>query len=261
MAAPFVSATAALPVEASGGATEEVAQTLIDTAADLGPEGWDPEFGHGLVSPLAAVRALAAPEAGKGPGSTQPAAERGDVPSPQELRLAFGSRGGTALLGQRRTVRVDVTDAADGRPVTDQRVLIRGHRGGKVVLRRWVRTDAHGQARATFRIRATTRFSLRSAATPSTAAARGERSIRWRAAPRVRSRHTARTAAVRVLDDRGQRVVFQRAEGTRWPRVAVRRLDDRGRAVVRGLPRGKVRAQITRAPGLVSVRTRPWRVR
>jgi serine protease len=259
MAAPFVSATAALAVDAARGDTADVVQAMIGTAADLGPDGRDDQFGHGLVSPSATLRAVSAADE-QPPASTQPAVERGESPARQRLRLTFTSRGGRALVGRHRAVRVHVADVADGSPVADQRVLLRGHRGGKVVLRRWVRTGAHGNAGATFRIRATTRFSLRSPETPSTAAARSERGIRWRAAPRVRSNHTDRRATVRVLDDRGQRVVFQRARGARWVRVAVRRLDGRGRAVVRRLPRGRVRARVTRAPGLVPVRTRPWRV-
>lgn len=256
MATPFVSATAALAVAASGSATGEVAKALTGTATDLGPSGWDQEFGHGLVSPVATVRAVSSSDEPTPTTEPEPAEEA----APQELRLTFGSRGGRALVGQRRAVMVRVTDVTDGSPVAGQRVVVVGRSRGQVVAQRWVETGADGRARAVFRIRATTRFSVRSPATPSTAAASNARTLTWRAAPRVRSRHVARRALVRVLDDRGQRVKFQRASGGRWVKVAVRSLDGRGRAVVRGLPRGRIRATVTRVPGLVPVRTRYWTV-
>lgn len=56
MASPFVAGVAALVLEQFPGLTpEEVRLRLTDTAKDLGPLGFDPDFGYGAVNPAAAV--------------------------------------------------------------------------------------------------------------------------------------------------------------------------------------------------------------
>jgi hypothetical protein len=61
MAAPFVSAAAALLRRAQPTLTAaDVRQRLVDTATDLGPSGFDPQYGAGLVDVVAA-QAVAAP--------------------------------------------------------------------------------------------------------------------------------------------------------------------------------------------------------
>ena len=56
MAAPFVAGVAALVVEEFPGMTPaQVRQRLTDTAKDLGPRGFDPDYGYGAVNPAAAV--------------------------------------------------------------------------------------------------------------------------------------------------------------------------------------------------------------
>ena len=58
LSAPFVSATVALVRARNPELTpDEVRRVLVDTAKDLGPDGWDPEFGHGMVDPAAAMAA------------------------------------------------------------------------------------------------------------------------------------------------------------------------------------------------------------
>lgn len=54
MAAPHLSAAAALLV-AKGCNAAEVRSRLVVTAVDLGPEGWDPQYGAGLVNPVDAL--------------------------------------------------------------------------------------------------------------------------------------------------------------------------------------------------------------
>jgi hypothetical protein len=59
LSAPFVSATLALlRARAPQMSPAELRQALISTAKDLGPDGWDPQFGHGLVNPIAALAAV-----------------------------------------------------------------------------------------------------------------------------------------------------------------------------------------------------------
>ena len=55
MAAPFVSGAAAVLLEATGVTGRELAARLRSSAIDLGPAGQDPEFGAGLVNPLAHI--------------------------------------------------------------------------------------------------------------------------------------------------------------------------------------------------------------
>jgi hypothetical protein len=59
LSAPFVSATLAmLRARAPQLSPAELRQALISTAKDLGPKGWDPQFGHGLLDPAAALAAV-----------------------------------------------------------------------------------------------------------------------------------------------------------------------------------------------------------
>lgn len=306
MAAPFVSATAALALDATDGAVTvtELELAITDTATDIGVTGWDPESGHGVVAPVAALdHLLAAPavrqpaEASPEPSATpapasapvedppaqtvpapeptpepgaEPAPEPGAEPAPpddpvsadpaeREIVATFTSTGGRVPAGARRTLSLTVSDAA-GAPVADHRVVVLARRGGGVVARRAAATGADGGATVAFLVPRTTRFVLRVPATDTTAAAAGDGSVTWRAFARVRVRHAGASATVRVLRPAGQRVRFERMTQSGWGRVAVRRLDGRGRVVVHGLPQGRLRAVVTRVPGLVPVRTRPWTV-
>lgn len=55
-AAPYAAAVAALVLSHSPGLSpDQVAMALRDTAGDLGPPGWDPQFGHGLTRAAGAV--------------------------------------------------------------------------------------------------------------------------------------------------------------------------------------------------------------
>jgi len=62
MAAPFVAGVAALVVEEFPDLTPAQVRTrLTDTAKDLGPRGFDPDFGHGAVNPAGALGLSALP--------------------------------------------------------------------------------------------------------------------------------------------------------------------------------------------------------
>jgi subtilisin family serine protease len=59
LSAPFVSATVAMMrVRAPDASPDELRQVLVSSAKDVGPKGWDPKFGHGIVDPLAALSAV-----------------------------------------------------------------------------------------------------------------------------------------------------------------------------------------------------------
>lgn len=286
MAAPFVSATAALAFDATDGAVTvaELEQVITGTATDIGAPGQDAASGHGLVSPVAALDRLleaatvqpADPSpAPTGSEQSEPVADPSDepptetdpstdpVPTEPTDRVvvpSFTSSGGRAPAGARRTLDVLVTDAA-GVPVADRSVVVQARRAGRVVARRAALTGADGRAAVTFRVPRTTTFLLRAPATDTAAAATADRRVTWRAFPRVRTSYSRGSATVRVLRPAGQRVRFLHRTPAGWSPVAVRRLDARGEAVVRGLPAGRVRAVVTRVPGLLPVRTRPWLVR
>lgn len=80
MAAPLAAAAVAV-VAAAGVSGPEAAQTLLDTAVDLGDPGADPQFGHGLVDAAAAARAVTGRAADAAPAApTAGAAPREDGP-------------------------------------------------------------------------------------------------------------------------------------------------------------------------------------
>ncbi len=86
MASPFVASAAALLKAVDPTITPaEVLSVLTDTAEDLGPAGFDPEYGYGLVDPLSAVQA----ETGVDPGGEP---DPGTAPPPPT------SAGGYALV-------------------------------------------------------------------------------------------------------------------------------------------------------------------
>lgn len=55
MAAPHVSATAALLISTGVDSPESIREALQNTARDAGPTGWDPEYGHGIIDAWAAI--------------------------------------------------------------------------------------------------------------------------------------------------------------------------------------------------------------
>jgi hypothetical protein len=62
MATPYVAGLAALVWSMNPALTpDQVQQTIQDTAVDLGPAGWDPDYGWGRIDALAAVMAQAVP--------------------------------------------------------------------------------------------------------------------------------------------------------------------------------------------------------
>jgi subtilisin family serine protease len=55
MAAPHVSGVAALLISTGVSGPDAIRQALEDTAIDLGPSGWDAEYGWGIVDAYAAL--------------------------------------------------------------------------------------------------------------------------------------------------------------------------------------------------------------
>lgn len=221
MATPYVAATAALVADVTGGTvtTEQFERRLTASAWDLGPAGWDEEFGYGLTNPqqtlCAFTTCVAAPPPSPPPSSSPPPTPTATssptdepsstaTPSPTEtltptssptttspdppedtaekrtLRLGFTTSGGAVRRGGRVLIALRVTDADTGRPLAGRRVVIRGWRNGAVRLRERVTTDRDGNASVRIRLRRTTRFDLRSPATEDTRAASSPTSIRWR---------------------------------------------------------------------------------
>ena len=122
MAAPQVSAVAALV--ASRGVTHrsDIEALLLGTARDLGPAGWDEQYGHGLVQAGAAVRApLPSDPPTEEPVVTEPPPEEPVVtePPPEEpvvLQPAPGPQGPRSIelaCPPERTPRSPFVDLGD----------------------------------------------------------------------------------------------------------------------------------------------------
>jgi serine protease len=227
MATPYVSATAALVTNITGGTltTEQFERRLTASAWDLGASGWDPEFGYGLTnphqtlcsfttcgatltptptasptpSPAPATTSAPAPAPAPAPTATitptpspttsptspppttrTPSPSDATTPEKRSVRLGFTTGGGTARRGERVLIAVRATYTDTGRPLPGHQVLIRGWREGNIVLRQRVTTNDNGNAATRIRLRATTRFDLKSPATETTRAATSVTSIRWR---------------------------------------------------------------------------------
>lgn len=193
MATPYVAATAALVADITGGTltTEQFERRLTESAWDLGPAGWDKEFGYGLANPhgtLCSFTSCAAPTSPSPAPSPTSSPTATTSPDPSEntttekrtLRLGFTTSGGEVRRGGRVLIALRVTDADTGQALTGQRVVIRGWRNGAIRLRERVTTNANGNASVRTRLRETTRFDLKSPATQDSRAATSPTSIRWR---------------------------------------------------------------------------------
>jgi len=111
LSAPIVAGTAALiRSEYPDLNAANVVQRLISTATDAGPPGHDPQYGHGIVNPVAALSAEVAPVAENPLGSVTELLETPPAPpvaqgppessagEPISLGLVFGVLGGAAVL-------------------------------------------------------------------------------------------------------------------------------------------------------------------
>ncbi|MFZ5848526.1 MAG: S8 family serine peptidase [Actinomycetota bacterium] len=182
------------------------------------------------------------------------------VPDRPAAQLSFVAGAGRARVGQRLPVQVQL-ETADGQVIVGQDVAVQAWREGQVVARRVATTEGDGVATAYFPITATTRFTARTLDSDEVAPTQADGAARWIATPRFRLGHTGRRASLRLVDNRGQRVLVQAKRGKHWVTVRRPRPDATGRVVVRGLRAGVYRVRITAAPGLASVNSRLWRAR
>jgi len=91
MATPYVSAAAALAVDATDGAITPATfeQAVTGSAEDLGTAGWDPQFGFGLISPLHLLATLT-------PVASTPVSQPSGATDPQPVASPAGSQPVTA---------------------------------------------------------------------------------------------------------------------------------------------------------------------
>lgn len=232
MAAPFVSATAALMKAADPHLSPAQAAAAVEsTATDLGPAGRDDASGYGLVDPAAALCALTG-------CSTSPAA----APAATLTRLHAGRR--TATYGQWLTGLVTLRDRATGQALAGQpvRLCIEAKRADRC---RVLTTGADGTA--AYRLPA--RHGVRVyAAYPGTLTTGPSRSagLRYRVTPRIRLTSGRHRLAVTVRPAAGQLVRLQRWTGHRWANRDRVRLGAHGQAVFADLRGGRFRVRVRR---------------
>jgi len=98
MATPHVSGVAALLVAAGVEAPEDLRDALLLSAEDLGEQGWDKAYGHGLLDPAAA---LARAPAGADPGDDEDDATEGGEDGGGAGGGVSETEGGTTFSSQR----------------------------------------------------------------------------------------------------------------------------------------------------------------
>jgi type VII secretion-associated serine protease mycosin len=231
MAAPFVSATAALMKAADPHLSPAQAAAAVEsTATDLGPAGRDDASGYGLVDPAAALCSLTE-------CSTSTAA-----PAATLTRLHPGHR--TATYGRWLTGLVTLHDRATGRGLAGQpvRLCVEARRADRC---RVLSTGADGTA--AYRLPARHDVTVY-AAYPGTLTTGPSRSagLRYRVAPRIRLTSGRHRLAVTVRPAAGQLVRLQRWTGHRWANRDRARLDGHGHAVFADLRGGRFRVRVRR---------------
>jgi type VII secretion-associated serine protease mycosin len=237
MAAPFVSATAALLKAANPQLTSEQAVSALEsTANDLPPSGRDDASGYGLVDPAAALCSLTG-------CSTSTAA-----PAATMTRLRAAGR--DVIYGRWLTGRVTLRDRATGAAMAGQsvRLCIRAMPADRCRL---LTTGADGSA--AYRLRARRNVTVY-AEFPGTLAAGPSRSarVRYRVAPQIRLRSRRQRLAVTVRPAAGQLVRLQRWTGHRWSDRGRVRLGGRGHAVFTHVRDGRFRVRVRRAAHLAA---------
>ncbi|HET7358109.1 MAG TPA: S8 family peptidase [Nocardioidaceae bacterium] len=237
MAAPFVSATAALLMAADPQLTpEQAASALESTASDLAPTGRDDASGYGLVDPAAALCSLTG-------CSTSTAA-----PAATTTRLRAGRH--RATYGRWLTGRVTLRDRATGAALAGQsvRLCIQATPAERCGL---LTTGSDGTA--AYRLRARRNVSVY-AEFPGTLAAGPSRSagVRYRVAPRIRLRAGRHRLAVTVRPAAGQLVRLQRWTGRRWAGHGRARVGAHGHAVFTHLRHGRFRVRVRRTAGMAA---------
>lgn len=258
MAAPYVTASAALLLGEHPSLTPDEVEALLETTAtDRGEQGRDDEYGYGFVDPLGALEAAASgappslPDAGDGP-------EDGAGPVTSELILLSGSR--TVAHGARVTLAATLT--ADGDPLGGADVSWCVHPTGRSTTCRTRSTDDDGRTTFTLQPERTSVVRVRYAGSDSaTAAASGTVTIRVRATATARA--PGRRALVVAVEPGGRRAVtLQRHHAGRWRTEARRTTDPDGGVTFPRLVRGGLyRAVVAAADGTLGTRTPARRVR
>lgn len=246
MAAPYVSAAAALLHASSGGtlAAADLARALEQGAQDLGPAGRDVVTGSGRVRPVETMCLLAlwcAPDL----TAVQP-------------RLSVTPDSSSVVSGGSVTVVVRAVDAGSATPVPGLAVVLDIRRTGAAATRQVVLTGADGTARVRTVVPRATSFAAVSAGTRFYSA--GPNAATSVAASPTAVVTAAGTAAtVRVSPALGQKVVLRQ-----WSKgylvVATATVSPAGTASFRGLKPGFYVAEVPAGAGLAPVATRPWRV-
>ncbi|MFC6152951.1 S8 family serine peptidase [Nocardioides yefusunii] len=262
-AAAFVSAAAALAVEANGGSLTPAAfeRTIKKSSKDLGVKGRDDEFGYGLLDAAALVCDVASCDASKlpgdvlvGPTSGEPETEK-ETPASvvtRSLMTVFEAYSHRVAHNTSVPLRVWVTDTNTGASVANEDVLVVIERAGKSTIRRALKTNKKGVAKASVRVRSHTVVRL------------GETGlkVRFTAVPNLKVvSHTKKKAAIKVSAGAQRKIEFQKRVNGRWKTRKVVTASKAGKANVSSLPAGKWRAYVAKSDTHAAKATGWWRVR
>lgn len=246
MAAPYVSAAAAVVLGASGGSllAADLAAALERGAADLGPTGRDVTTGSGRVSPVQTMCLLQL---------WCPPAWAAVAP-----RLTLTPATGSVSSGSPAAVVLSAFDAATTAPVSGLPVVLTVQRHGAPAGRQVVVTGPDGTIRLSQVVLRTTTWSAVSAGTALYRAATAAPAA-VAATPTVSVTVSRGRATVRITPAAGQQVVLRRWSKGYAP-VARRTVGVDGTVVFSGLSAGFYTVDVPASPGLARVVSRSWRV-
>jgi type VII secretion-associated serine protease mycosin len=268
MASPYVAAAAAVLKAAKPSLTPaEVTTALQSTALDLGPQGRDNDFGHGLIDPNAALCTVAScTTATPVPTATPaPAATPSPTTTPAPERIAtvtrMLSRPAVVAYGSPITGLARITDArGNGLARVPAQLCLRVHPATRYTCQSRT-TDSRGELSYRLTARARTAVYAAHPGTERTAPSVAPSAVGYSVTPRISLRAGRNTVTASVGTQARQRVYLDRWTGRTWVQARAATVRPGGTVTFRGLGSAYYRVRVPATPTLVGKTTNHVRVR